>query len=104
MNRFFDATKRSESNAVSNAITAVQNANEAVIKDFVTASKTALTKINGLCEKLDSTSAIRDVQIELIKTRAAQYDGAFKLSVIPDKCEIEMQSNYVPLENFIDAL
>lgn len=104
MNRFFDAVKRSKSNSVSDAITAVRNANDAVITAFVTASSNSLTEINDLCTKLNSTAAIRDVQKQLIQTRASQFDGAFKLSVIPQNCENEMQSNYVPLENIIDGL
>lgn len=104
MNRFFDAIKRSRSTTVTDAITAAKNANTDVITSFVTASDKSLADINDLCAKLTTTAAVRDVQKELIQTRASQYDGAFQMSVIPENCEQEMQSNYVPLENMIDSL
>lgn len=106
MNRFFDAVKRtrSTSTTTSDAITAAKNANQEVIKGFVTASDKSLTEINDLCAKLQTTAAVRDVQKELIDTRASQYSGASAMSVIPENCEKEMQSNYVPLENMIDSL
>lgn len=104
MNRFFDAVKRSRSTTTSDAITAAKNANEEVIKGFVTASDKSLTEINDLCAKLQTTAAVRDVQNELIETRASQYSGASQMAVIPENCEKEMQSNYVPVENMIDSL
>lgn len=104
MNRFFDAIKRSRSTAPADAITAAKTANTDVITAFVTASDKSLASINDLCAKLTTTAAVRDVQKELIETRASQYTGASQLSVIPENCEKEMQSNYVPLENMIDSL
>lgn len=104
MNRFFDAVKRSTSTAVSTAIAAVKKANEDVITEFVTASDKSLTDINDLCAKLATTAAVRDVQKEVIATRASQYGGASQLAIIPENCEKEMQSNYVPLEDMIDKL
>lgn len=105
MNRFFDAIKRSRSTAAAaDAITAAKTANTDVITAFVTASDKSLASIDDMCAKLTTTAAVRDVQKELIETRASQYTGAFQLSAIPENCEKEMQSNYVPLENMIDSL
>lgn len=105
VNRFYDAVKRTRAPeaTVTEAITAEKKANLDGITAFVTASDKAMTAINTNCALLKTTTAVKDVQKDLIDTRGAQHTSAAKLAVIPENCEKEMQSNYVPLETLINS-
>lgn len=91
----------SKSTTVSEAITAVKTANDVAITQYITLSDKYIKEINDNCPKLGTAAAIRDVNKQVLAIRAAQLDGSFKLVEIPGKCENNMQSNYVPVEDIL---
>lgn len=93
--------KSSTSTSVSDAITAVQKANDAAITTFITLSDKYLKDINDNCPKLGTAAAIRDVNKKVLESKAAQLGAGFKLVAQPANLEMEMQANYKPVEDII---
>lgn len=93
--------KSSTSTSVSDAITAIQKAEDTAITAFITLADKYIKEINDNCPKLATTAAIRDVNKKILEVIAAQLDAGFKLAAQPAKYETEMQANYKPVEDIL---
>lgn len=83
------------------AIAETKAATEKVIIDYAELADKFAKEINEKCGNLGSVGVLSNVNQKIEQLRATQMDIAKQLAAIPDRYEKEMQSNYVPVEEFL---